>query len=453
MGEHERRGHAVVLGGSIAGLLAARVLADRYERVTIVERDPLDAGISDRPRRGVPQGAHAHGLLAAGLRVIEELFPGATDELVAAGVPTGDVLGQLRFCAAGHPLRQTRVGLTALAASRPYLENYLCGKVAALPGVRIFGGYDVVGVDANPAGTRIVAARVQSRDPGSRPYPLPADLIVDATGRGSRAARWLTELGYPAPAEEKLVVDVGYTSRHYRMGLDGLGGNLAVIIGPTPECPRGAALQIQEHGRCVVTLFGILGDHPPTDEDGFVSYARSLPLPFAADAIDGAEPIDAPVSYRYPASTRYRYDRLRRFPAGFLVTGDALCSFNPMYGQGMSVAAVEALALRDELARGLDARRFFRATRPIIDAPWRIATGGDLTFPGVEGRRTAMTRFVNAYLSRLYAAAEHDEVLSAAFIQVTNLLAAPPSLLRPALVRRVLRGRRAPGAVTTLSRV
>jgi 2-polyprenyl-6-methoxyphenol hydroxylase-like FAD-dependent oxidoreductase len=432
---------AVVLGASMAGLLTARVLADSYDEVTVVDRDDLDGGIGIEPRRGVPQGRHAHGLLAVGLRVIEELLPGATADLVAGGVPSGDMLGNVRFCANGHVLKQVPVGLTGLAPSRPYLESYVRSRVAARPNVTLQGGHDVVGVDSSvtPAGARVRGALVQRRDRDSSIEVLPADLVVDATGRGSRAPRWLAEMGYQPPVEEKLAVDLGYTTRHYRLGTDALDGDIAIIIGPTLAHPRGGVIQVLEQGRAIVTLFGILGDHPPTDDAGFQAFAETLPVPFVADAIRHAEPLDDLVLYRYPGSTRLRYDRLRRFPPGFLVIGDALCSFNPMYGQGMSVAALEARALRDELARGLSARRFFRAVKPLIDNPWQIATGGDLTFPGVQGPRPPMVRFINRYLARLHAAAAHDEVLSAAFVRVANLTAAPPTLLRPALVRRVLR--------------
>ena len=271
---------------------------------------------------------------------------------------------------------------------------------------------------------------------------LPADLVVDATGRGSRAPRWLAELGYQPPVEETLTVDLGYTSRHYRLDAEVFNGDLAIIVGPTLAQPRGGVAQHQEQDRSIVTLFGILGDHPPTDDAGFLAFAETLPLPDVANLIRDAEPLDEPVLFRYPGSTRRRYELLRRFPDGFLVIGDAVCSFNPMYGQGMSVAAVEAIRLRDQLARRPFARAFFRAIRPVVDTPWQIVTGGDLAFPGVVGRRTPMTRFIGGYLARLHAAAEHDGVLSSAFIRVANLLAAPPSLLHPRIALRVLRGRR-----------
>ncbi|GAA4246366.1 FAD-binding monooxygenase [Dactylosporangium darangshiense] len=437
----------MVLGGSMAGLLTARVLTEHFGRVTIVERDELSGSWSGDPeadpreretRRGVPQGRHAHGLLAAGLDVVEGLFPGATAELVAAGVPSGDVLGNVRFCVSGHRLRQAPTGRTALSFSRPYLENYLRSKVFALPGVEVRGGHDIVGIDADAG--RVTGARVQRRD-GGPVEGIAADLVVDATGRGSRAPRWLADLGYEPPREEQLHVDLAYVSRHYKVDPALLDGDIAIIIGPSAQAPRGGAVMLQEAGRAVITLFGILGDHAPLEDEGFRAYARRLPLPYAAEIIEASVPLDDAVKFRYPGSTRHRYDRLRRFPRGFVVVGDAMCSFNPMYGQGMSVAGVEALRLGDALARdgadGFDALRFFRAVRPVIDIPWQIATGGDAALPGVDGPRDARTRMVNRYLDRLYAAAAHDEAVSLAFSRVTNLLDPPTALLRPAIAARV----------------
>ncbi|MEV6928534.1 FAD-dependent monooxygenase [Dactylosporangium sp. NPDC051485] len=447
-------GHAVVLGGSMAGLLAARVLTGHFAQVTIVERDELTGEWAGDPqadprerefRRGVPQGRHAHGLLAAGLNVVEELFPGAAGELAAAGVPSGDVLRNVRFCAGGHRLRQVPIGMTALSCSRPYLENYLRSKVFALPGVRVRGGTDVVGVEADAGRARVTGALVQGRGAG-RTEVLPADLVLDATGRGSRPPRWLEELGYERPEEERLHVDLAYVSRHFEVDPALLDGDIAIIIGPSAAAPRGGAVMLQEAGRAVITLFGILGDHAPLDDAGWRAYSRRLPLPYVADVIEASVPLDDAVKFRYPGSTRHRYDRLRRFPKGFVVLGDAMCSFNPMYGQGMSVAGVEALRLRDQLAldgvAGFDALRFFRSVRPVIDIPWRIATGGDAALPGVDGPRDLPTRMVNRYLERLYAIAARDEVVSLAFSRVTNLLDPPTALLRPGIAARVLAGRR-----------
>jgi 2-polyprenyl-6-methoxyphenol hydroxylase-like FAD-dependent oxidoreductase len=437
VGSRPGRDRAVVLGGSLAGLLTARALSDAYRDVIVVERDVLGSGLNSEPRRGVPQGRHVHGLLASGLFAIEDLLPGARDEVAAAGAPVGDMSRNVRMCPNGRRLAQIHIGLLGLAPTRPFLESYVLRRVAALPNVELRTGTDIVGLVATPDGSRVTGARVQSR--GSAEETIAADLVVDATGRGSRTPRWLTELGYERPAEERLDVGLTYTSRSYRMAPAALDGDVAIIIGPTVERPRGGAIQVGESDRAMVTLFGILGDQAPTDDEGFLAFAKTLPLPYIYEAIQDAEPLDRPVHFRFPGSVRYRYDALRRFPAGLLVIGDAVCSFNPMYGQGMSVAAVEARLLRDHIAAGGPRwRQFFAAIKPVVDVPWRISVGGDLAFPDVPGKRTAMDRFMNRYIARLHAAGERDATVSTTFVRVANLIAPMPLLLRPDIVLRVL---------------
>jgi len=442
-GSGPRRDRAVVLGGSMAGLLAARALSDAYRTVLVVERDDLPLRVSSEPRRGVPQGRHAHGLLAAGLRAIEDLLPGAAREVADAGVPVGDVSGNMRICPNGRRLRQVDIGLPGLAPSRPFLESYVRGRVAAIPNVELCTGTDIVGLVATPDGGRVTGVRIHPRASSDGGATLAADLVVDATGRGSRTPRWLGELGYDKPPEERLDIDLTYTTRHYRIAPDALDGDLVILIGPTLRHPRGGVIQIGEHNLAIVTLFGILGDQAPTDDEGYLAFAKTLPLPDLYEAIENAEPIDDPVLFRFPGSVRHRYDRLRRFPGGLLVIGDAVCSFNPMYGQGMSVSAVEATLLRDHLAAGEpDWRRFFAAIKPVIDVPWQISVGADKSFPDVPGRRTALDRVMNRYIGRLHAAGERDARVSTTFVRVSNLIAPMPLLLRPDIVLRVLaRGR------------
>jgi 2-polyprenyl-6-methoxyphenol hydroxylase-like FAD-dependent oxidoreductase len=431
---------AVVLGASMAGLLAAKVLSDSYGQVTVIDRDELpEASVH---RRGVPHGRHIHGLLARGQQALEELFPGLTAELVAHGVPAGDMQADTRLFFSGHRLRQAPTGLVVLCASRPVLEGRVRALVRALPNVRLVDRCDVVGLATTPDRRRVTGARLLRRADGSAEEALGADLVVDATGRGARTPAWLEALGYPRPEREQVRVGLGYASRIYRLPPDALGGDLAVLQAATPRHPRAGALQALEGDRWMVTLAGILGDHPPTDPVGFLDFARSLQFPDIYQAVRDAEPLDDPVAFRFPASVRHRYEKLDRFPDGLLVMGDAVASFNPIYGQGMSVAALEALALRRHLEHGTAPRprRWFRELARVVDVPWDIAAGGDLVFPGVQGRRTAKVRLVSAYLARLHAAAAHDADLAGAFLRVAGLVAPTGSLLRPGVAARVLRG-------------
>jgi 2-polyprenyl-6-methoxyphenol hydroxylase-like FAD-dependent oxidoreductase len=441
---------AVVLGASMAGLLAARVLADAYAQVVVVDRDELPE--TAMHRRGVPHGRHAHALLARGQQALEELFPGLTVELIAQGVPAGDLLANGRWYVSGHRLRQENIGLVSLSVSRPLLEGYVRARVRALPNVAFLGSCDILGLTATPDGRRVTGARVRRAD-GSAEEVVDADLVVDATGRGSRTPIWLEALGYARPETEQVQIGLGYATRTYRLPPDALDGDLAVLDATTPEHPRGGALLRLEGGRWMVTLAGMLGDHPPIDPDGFLDFARSLRFPDIYQAVRDAEPLDDPVGFRFPASVRHRYERLDRFPDGLLVMGDAVCSFNPIYGQGMSVAALEALTLRRQLQRGAvpQPRRWFRDLARVVDVPWDIAVGGDLAVPGVQGRRTLRIRLVNAYIARLHAAAAHDAGLASTFVRVAGLVAPPQTLLRPQVALRVLRAGLHPATGTVVS--
>ncbi len=426
--------HAVVLGASMAGLLAARVLTDSYRKVTVIDRDAMpEIGAH---RRGVPQGRHQHVLRAHGRAVLEELFPGFTAHAVQAGAQAGDALGHCRWLLSGYRLRQADIGLPGLFASRPLLEGQVRARVRALPGVTFMERTDIVGLTAT-AGRRVTG--VQVRDRAGELVQVPADLVVDATGRGSRTPVWLAEWGYQPPAEDRIEIGLGYATRTYRLRPGALGPDKLIVTGPTPDNPRTGGLVTLEGGRHMVTLGGILGDHPPTDPAGFDAFAASLPFTDIAEAIAGAQPLDNPVAFRFPASVRRRYEHLDQFPDGLLVLGDAVCSFNPVYGQGMTVAANQALALRRLLARSPNPApdRYFRAIAKAVDTPWDFAVAADLAFPGVPGTRTAKIRLANAYLPRLLAAASSDVALGAAFVRVVGLLDRPEGLLRPDRVLRV----------------
>jgi 2-polyprenyl-6-methoxyphenol hydroxylase-like FAD-dependent oxidoreductase len=442
----DRYDSAVVLGASIGGLLAARALSAHFERVTLVERDCLPLG--SELRKGVPQSAHAHGLLASGYRVIDDYCPGIMDELEALGAPRGDVVGDFLWFQYGRWKLRHNSGLRGITVSRPCLEAAIRRRVRALANVTFVADAEGVEPTFDPSANRVTGMMVRRRS-GGADESLDADLVVDASGRGSQAPRWLAEWGFGQPSTIAVRINVGYATRIFerRPGdfFNSVGG---VISGTPPADTRYAAVLAAEGGRWVITLMGSVGDYPPTGEKEWTKFAATLPVPAVHDLVTSSRPLSEIVSYRFPANQRRLYERMKRLPDGFLVVGDAVCSFNPIYGQGMSVAATEAKALDESLGeglRGLAARFYSRASR-IIDIPWLIATGEDLRYPQVEGKRPPGSRVVNRYLERVHAAASDDPVVCRRFFDVLNLLAAPSSLMSPRVAWRVLARRPPRGA-------
>ena len=439
------RKHAIVIGASMGGLLAARALADFFEQVTLIERDAFPP--MGENRKGVPQGRHLHVLLLRGSKILEEMFPGLIADLMARGAPFLDRPEKelIWFDGGGYHARFTNEDgrLGALAVSRPLLEGYVRQRLLALPNVRAIEQCDALGLVPSERVSRVRGVRLLRRAEGSAEEVLEADLVVDAGGRGSRAPKWLAEMGYAPPQEEQVTINVGYSTRLYRRRPEHLNGAKVALITPQPpHLKRGGVILAQEGERWIVGLVGNLGDYPPADEAGFLAFAQSLAAPEVYNVIKDAEPLSDIVTYRFKASLRRHYERLSSFPEGFLVFGDAICSFNPIYGQGMSVAAMEALDLQQALRQGTEQLwwRFFRRAARSIDMPWQIVVSGDLRFPEVEGRRTASIRFINAYMARLHRTAHHDPVVARAFNDVASLLAPPQSLMRPGILWRVLRG-------------
>ena len=435
--EGQRADRAIVIGGSMAGLLAARVLADHYKQVTVLERDefpPLGAH-----RRGVPQGKHTHGLLASGRDAIEKLFPGISDQLIAAGALEGDIVGESRWFNEGACLARFKSGLNGLLMTRPLLEGMVRQRLLSLPNVQACQNFQVQSLVASDDRRQITGVNSGSAE-------LFADLVVDAMGRGTRSPEWLAELGYPKPEEERVQIDLAYTTRFFRRDPKQLNGDVAVIIPPTPEGKRGGVMLAQEDNRWTATLIGHFGQAAPADLQGFIEYARSIPAPYIYEVVRNSEPLSESVSARFPASVRRRYEKLARFPDRFLVVGDAISSFNPIYGQGMSVAALQAVELAAALKQAPTkspsdlADRFFRRAAKVVDTPWSISVGNDLRMPETSGPRNAGVHFINWYMSKLHRAAHVDPVPAMAFFRVANLLAPPPSVMRPSVALRVLKG-------------
>ena len=430
--------HAIVIGAGIGGLVAARVLADRYDRVTILERDALPA--KAEPRKGVPHGRHAHGLLARGREVLEEMFPALTEDLIDAGAVPGDTLGDSRWFNFGVYLASGHSGMRSILLSRPLLETHLRRRLLVDHPVSIRERTSVQALEADMGNRRIVAVRLAA-GVGAKGETMPADLVVDASGRHSHSAEWLASLGYPPPAEETIGVRISYASRFLRRRPDHLAGkHVALIAAHEPVWRFGVALAV-EHDRWIVTQGGYFDDMPQSGDAAYLGFAKTLAAPDIAELLAAAEPLTAPVGFGFPASRRSHYERLARFPEGYLVFGDALCSFNPIYGQGMTAAALEAAALRDCLTQGSQslAPRFFAEASKIIDTPWQIAAGNDLRHPRLSQHQSALGRFMNWYIGKVHHAGAVDPAVACAFLRVANLMEPPTKLFAGDTLRRVVR--------------
>jgi 2-polyprenyl-6-methoxyphenol hydroxylase-like FAD-dependent oxidoreductase len=372
-------------------------------------------------------------LLTRGVLVLEELLPGFRDDLLAQGAVGGDLLGNVRWYVQRRMLKQVRAGLPALSASRPLIEGEIRRRVLAMPNIVVEDRTDIAGFVTTADGRRVTGARIR-RAGRQADEVIAADLVVDATGRGSRLPRWLAGLGHRIAPEDRVTVHLAYASRVFRMVPEVLGTDMVAVIARTPDLNRGAVVQRLEGNRCLVTLTGILGEEPPLEHAGFLDYAESLASAEAFAVARTAIPLTDAVRFRFPAYFRRRYEKLAGLPAGLFVVGDALCSFNPVYGQGMSIAAVEALRLRDELERpdGPRPERYFRAVAEELEAPWQTAVGADL--PTITQRPPDG---LGQYLLRLQRAAHADPVVSTAFVRVTGLVEPPSTLLDPDLALRV----------------
>jgi 2-polyprenyl-6-methoxyphenol hydroxylase-like FAD-dependent oxidoreductase len=435
--------HAVVLGASMGGLLAARVLSDFYGTVTVVERDVLPT--SSAQRRGVPQGRHVHALWPRGSQILDQLFPGFLTEVVADGCKVFDdadssrvnvSFGGHQFVRSGtFPQFQSRHA--TYYQSRPFLEDHVRRRVCAIHNVTMMEGHDVVELTGSTDRSRIAGVAITSRQ-GNENHSMSADLVVDATGRGSRMPTFLESLGYDRPAEDEVVMRLAYSSQLLRIP-PGMHSELLVLTGPVPGRPTAMGLFSYEDDTWLLTAVGLAGREPPGDFAGMLRFIEGFTPPEVMSALRLAEPLGEVARHRTPSSRWRRYDKMRRFPAGLLPFGDAICSFNPLYGQGMTVVALEAVALDRCLRRGQSnlAPRFFRAAAKPIGVAWQLAIGGDLALPEVEGPRPLSVRVANKYVDRVQAAAETNLAVAGQFLKVAGFSSPPASLFAPSVLLRV----------------
>ncbi|WP_082230703.1 NAD(P)/FAD-dependent oxidoreductase [Haloprofundus marisrubri] len=427
---------AVVVGAGIAGLLAARVLADGFDEVTVVDRDPLP----DEPvaRRGVPQAQHIHVLLRGGESTIADLFPGYGEELLAAGGVQFDGSRDVHFYLEGGYLADGPERIPQYGATRSLYEQLLRRRVAALDGVELRSRCRLVDYRLDDAGTTVDGVVVDDEATGEA--ELDAELVVDATGRTSRTPAWLERSGYERPVTDEVHIDLAYsTTLVERPPTE----RRSYVVAASPDSPRGSGMAPVEDDQWLVTLYGVHGERPPTTFEEFEAYAATLPVSDVADLLrEHDQTSEKVVHYRFPSNRRCRYEDLDEFPEGLVVVGDAIASFNPIYAQGMSVASLEAVLLHHALAEGGRddlGRRFFARASEVVDIAWLMAVGGDFAFPETTGPKPRGTDLVGRYLSQLAEKGHTDGVLRDAQFRVMMMERPPTTLFRPQIAWRVLK--------------
>jgi flavin-dependent dehydrogenase len=431
----------------MAGLLAARVVSDFYRSVTLVERDVLpDAAIQ---RRGVSQGHHLHALMSRGSHALGELFPGLFDELLSAGANfidgTDPSVAYMRV--GDHVLaRSGRFtnpnGIEIHLASRPLLEAHVRRRVRELTNVTVLDGQKVIEPTVDDAGD-VTGVRVADRETDTERH-LAADLVISATGRSARIPAFLEMHGYNRPVEQRYTVNLNYTSQLFQVPM-GLLKEKTALVAPTIQRQTGAGLLAYENGTVIVTLIGVGGEKLPRELSGLMTCAAELLPTHITAALCAGEPLGSVSAQNYPASVWRRYDKMSRFPKGFLVIGDAVCSFNPVYGQGMTSAALQAIALRDCLLNGSAenlAMRFFRSTANKLRPIWLANRFNDFIALPVDGWRSAVRRILNRGQDKVMAAAANDIVLTELFVRTIHLVDSPIRLMHPAMLMRVISGQR-----------
>lgn len=438
---------ALVLGAGMAGTLSAAAVADHVDAVTVVDWDRMPD--RPQPRKGLPQANHVHGLLSGGARAIEALAPGTLDRLWAAGAHRIAMPEKLITLTPQGWWRRFPEMQFIVGCSRSLLDWTIREQVLRDQRITLAAATEVAHLVG--AADRVTGAVVRDRDTG-RERTIEASLVIDATGRGSKSAQWLSALGLPAVREELIDPGLAYASRMFQAPAECTTGFPHVTVQAVPGTGQpgtGGALMPIEDGRWLVTVAGTRGAEPPTEAAGFEPFARELRHPVIADLIQAADPVGPVHGFRGTANRRRYFERFATWPEGFVVLGDALCTFNPVYGHGMSVAALSATVLRDELRRhGLrpgSARRVQRAAAGVVNTAWMMATGQDVRYPHTTGRRPApVAELIQGYVDRLMRTAASRPEVSAAMLAAFTLSGSFGELLGPGVVLATLRGPAAP---------
>ena len=437
--------HAVVIGGSMAGLCTARVLSDHFDKVTVLDRDTYPEGAFERA--GVPQSRHVHALLVRGRQELNRFFPDFDRLMLERGAHEVDFGNDFAILREWGWEQRNPTGMITLFASRNLIESTVRELFRKLPNIDLREQTSVTGLGMTANGhRRINQVHIVPRD-GGDPSSLQADLVVDASGRASKIPDWLQELGITLPDETIVDAHTGYSSRWYQapppeqLPKDWWWKGIWLDL-KLPQHPTAGVMFPVENNRWIVTLAGVSKNYPPKDEDEFTAVLSQLRSPVIADAVRVAEPISPVYAYRKMANRFRHYEKWTERIDGFIAVGDSTCAFNPVYGQGMTTGTLSAGTLEECLKQYGPTnpdlpRHFFKAQAQVQAAPWGLATGADFGLPDTEGERPKGSRIVGPYMAALFTAAIEDQTLRRHIGEVLQMIKPPSSFFTPAVMARV----------------
>ncbi len=433
---------AVIAGGSLAGLVAAKALAETFDKIDIYEADLEPQHIA--PRKGVPQGQHVHGLLKGGADALTQLFPNLPQDLRAQGAASADFCNDVKWYINKRYMPRFRGSIPIHFQSRPLLEYCLRETVSKLKNVELHYGQKVIDYELDTDSNRIKGAIVKSAK-GTQVLQT-ADLVIEATGRGSSLTVWLKKNGFSDVDILNTTVNLGYASCFLKLPEDEARDWSSLLIYPTgPKEVRGCTLVGVENGKWLLTLAGYHNDHPPSDKDGFLAFAKALPRPEIYDAIHDAEFLSDIKLHKFPSSQHRRYFRDPNFPLGLIPVGDTNISLNPLFGQGMSVAILSAAEL-GVLAKGTNfsdpdslrnlSRCYGKRLNRIFATPWDLAMGQDFKYPKTVGKKPIGLELKNIFKSLILSSGSNDVIES--FFKVVHLVEKEWIFYHPLKVAKVL---------------
>ena len=426
-------GKAIVIGGSIAGLLTARVLSDYFKEVILIEKDNcMDDG---QVRFGTPQANHIHVLLAKGREILQDFFPELEGDLIKKGAIKIDFLNDIRYRLPSGWAPKFNSGIITFTCTRTLLENTIRHQIQNISKIKIEQGKQIISFVLEES-NKIILKTKEGKE-------IHGDLIVDCTGRNTKTPSWLEDIGFTKPRVTKIDSFVRYSTRRYIPPKKGRKWKMLVILNKPITNPRIGGIYPIEDGKWLVGLYSIGKNYPPTDEKGFLEFAQHLESRELYDALKDAVPDSEIYGYTVQGSRKYHYEEMKQWPDNFSVLGDAVSIFNPYYGQGMTSAALGAKALDDMLKNNKMendfTRKFQKKLSTTVSLPWILGTSEDLRWPTTVGKRpNTITRMVQNHAQKVLLLSPKSTLAAKSFQQMMHMIRSPAIIFHPVILLQLI---------------